>query len=148
MRFLQIEWHNHERLRNAWDIEREEMKQKIAKQEGANKKLKRMNEILDKHIKILEKALKEERAKNKAAFEGDKFLSEEESSKTVTVHKSDANFGKPALDSRSALAPPLASIACRLTLPQLRAKRTRPSSTWTLPPTPKKMVSWRSLGDT
>ncbi|KAI7180907.1 hypothetical protein KC352_g23582, partial [Hortaea werneckii] len=34
MRFLQIEWHAHERARNSWDIERAEMKAKIAKQEG------------------------------------------------------------------------------------------------------------------
>jgi len=29
MRFLQTEWHRHERDRNAWDIERAEMKSRI-----------------------------------------------------------------------------------------------------------------------
>lgn len=81
MRFLQIEWHNHERLRNAWDIEREEMKQKIARQEGINKKLKRMTEVLDKHVKMLETALRTERAKTKAATSGGKHMEEDETAK-------------------------------------------------------------------
>jgi striatin 1/3/4 len=81
MRFLQIEWHNHERLRNAWDIEREEMKQKIARQEGINKKLKRMTEVLDKHVKMLEVALRTERAKAKAAAAGGKLMEEDDTPK-------------------------------------------------------------------
>jgi len=81
MRFLQIEWHNHERLRNAWDIEREEMKQKIARQEGINKKLKRMTEVLDKHVKMLEAALRTERAKTKATATSEKVVEEDETTK-------------------------------------------------------------------
>ena len=44
MRFLQLEWHNHERARNTWDIERAEMRAKIAKLEGENRHSKRINE--------------------------------------------------------------------------------------------------------
>ena len=66
MRFLQMEWHNHERARNAWDIERAEMKAKIAKQEGECRSAKKLNDQLDKQIRMLELALKNERAKNKA----------------------------------------------------------------------------------
>ena len=58
MRFLQLEWHNHERARNAWDIERAEMKAKIAKQEGEVRSAKRLNEQLEKHVKMLENALR------------------------------------------------------------------------------------------
>ena len=64
MRFLQMEWQAHERARNAWDIERAEMKAKIAKQEGDGRKAKKLNEQLDKQIRMLEKALRSERAKN------------------------------------------------------------------------------------
>ncbi|KAM0719457.1 hypothetical protein Q7P37_005362 [Cladosporium fusiforme] len=67
MRFLQIEWHNHERARNAWDIERAEMKAKIAKQEGENRQAKRLNEQLDRQVRMLEMALRNERAKSKGA---------------------------------------------------------------------------------
>ncbi|KAF2811470.1 striatin Pro11 [Mytilinidion resinicola] len=67
MRFLQLEWHNHERARNAWDIERAEMKAKIAKQEGEVRSAKKMNESLNKQIRMLEQALKNERAKKAAA---------------------------------------------------------------------------------
>lgn len=66
MRFLQLEWHNHERARNAWDIERAEMKAKIAKQEGDFRSAKKLNEQLEKQIRMLEQVLKNERAKNKA----------------------------------------------------------------------------------
>lgn len=67
MRFLQIEWHNHERARNAWDIERAEMKAKIAKQEGEGRQAKRLNEQLDRQVRMLEMALRNERAKSKGA---------------------------------------------------------------------------------
>jgi striatin 1/3/4 len=70
MRFLQLEWHNHERARNAWDIERAEMKAKIAKQEGEVRSAKKLNDQLNKHIRMLEKALLNERARSKAAAAG------------------------------------------------------------------------------
>ena len=63
MRFLQLEWHNHERARNAWDIERAEMKAKIAKQEGEVRSAKKLNDQLNKHIRMLELALTNERKK-------------------------------------------------------------------------------------
>ncbi|KAJ6198428.1 striatin Pro11 [Bipolaris maydis] len=69
MRFLQLEWHNHERARNAWDIERAEMKAKIAKQEGEVRSAKKLNDQLNKHIRMLEQALTNER-KNKAHAAG------------------------------------------------------------------------------
>ncbi|KIW09455.1 uncharacterized protein PV09_00335 [Verruconis gallopava] len=72
MRFLQMEWHNHERARNAWEIEREELKQKASKDEGQLNKLRRQVEALEKHVKMLEMALKAERKKSKALAAGDK----------------------------------------------------------------------------
>ncbi|KAF2404292.1 WD40 repeat-like protein [Trichodelitschia bisporula] len=83
MRFLQIEWHNHERARNAWDIERAEMKAKIAKNEGEFIKLKRSNEVLEKHIKMLEKALRDERKKSQTLASGGKPTAEDELQKEV-----------------------------------------------------------------
>ncbi|KAG7008593.1 striatin pro11 [Physcia stellaris] len=66
MRFLQTEWHRHERDRNAWQIERAEMKSRIGKLEGDGRTNKRLQESLGKHVKILENALKKEREKSKA----------------------------------------------------------------------------------
>ncbi|USP75816.1 hypothetical protein yc1106_03090 [Curvularia clavata] len=71
MRFLQLEWHNHERARNAWDIERAEMKAKIAKQEGEVRSAKKLNDQLNKHIRMLEQALTNERKKKADATGGD-----------------------------------------------------------------------------
>ncbi|KAI6786780.1 hypothetical protein KC350_g19054, partial [Hortaea werneckii] len=70
MRFLQIEWHAHERARNSWDIERAEMKAKIAKQEGEVRHAKRINEQLERQVKMLEMVLKNERKKNQSLANG------------------------------------------------------------------------------
>jgi hypothetical protein len=71
MRFLQTEWHKHERDRNAWEIERAEMKSRIGRLEGESKTNKRLHESLGKHVKILESALKKEREKVKALTKGE-----------------------------------------------------------------------------
>jgi Striatin family len=71
MRFLQTEWHRHERDRNAWDIERAEMKSRIGRLEGESKTNKRLHDSLGKHIKILESALKKEREKVKSLTKGE-----------------------------------------------------------------------------
>lgn len=81
MRFLQIEWHNHERARNAWDIERAEMKAKIAKQEGECRQAKRLNEQLERQVKMLEMALRNERAKSKGGKVEEKKGAESEKDK-------------------------------------------------------------------
>jgi striatin 1/3/4 len=69
MRFLQTEWHKHERDRNNWEIERAEMKARIAKLEGENRAEKRLHQVHLARIKILEKALKKERLE-RAVIEG------------------------------------------------------------------------------
>ncbi|MCJ1284342.1 hypothetical protein MMC26_003673 [Xylographa opegraphella] len=66
MRFLQTEWHRHERDRNAWEIERAEMKSRIGKLEGDGRTSKRLQESLGKHVKMLEIVLKKEREKVKS----------------------------------------------------------------------------------
>ena len=70
MRFLQSEWHRHERDRNAWDIERAEMRSRIGKLEGDARTSKHMQESLGKHVKLLETALKKEREKVKQMANG------------------------------------------------------------------------------
>ncbi|KAF9889290.1 hypothetical protein FE257_007398 [Aspergillus nanangensis] len=65
MRFLQTEWHRHERDRNAWEIERAEMKSRIGRLEGDVRTSKRLHESLGKHVRLLEGALKKEREKVK-----------------------------------------------------------------------------------
>ena len=69
MRFLQTEWHKHERDRNSWEIERAEMKARIAKLEGDNRAEKRLHQVHLARIKILERALKKERS-DRALSEG------------------------------------------------------------------------------
>lgn len=78
MRFLQTEWHRHERDRNAWQIERAEMKSRIGKLEGDGRTNKRLQESLGKHVKILENALKKEREKVKTLQAGSKLEEPEE----------------------------------------------------------------------
>ncbi|KAF7900351.1 uncharacterized protein EAF01_007653 [Botrytis porri] len=70
MRFLQTEWHRHERERNAWEIERQEMKSRIAKLEGNTKKLEGSNESLKKFLTMLERVAKDREAQLKAIKSG------------------------------------------------------------------------------
>lgn len=72
MRFLQTEWHRHERDRNAWEIERAEMKSRIGRLEGDARKSKKTQESLGKYIKILETALKKERERTQSLSNGEK----------------------------------------------------------------------------
>jgi striatin 1/3/4 len=92
MRFLQLEWHNHERARNAWDIERAEMKAKIAKQEGEVRSAKKLNDQLNKHIRMLEQALINERAKSKAGAAG-------RDAQTAADEKKDAKGKKGSMNA-------------------------------------------------
>ena len=71
MRFLQTEWHRHERDRNAWEIERAEMKSRIGRLEGESKTHKRLHDSLGKHVKMLESALKREREIVKSLKKGE-----------------------------------------------------------------------------
>ncbi|KAL1964383.1 hypothetical protein VTN77DRAFT_7068 [Rasamsonia byssochlamydoides] len=72
MRFLQTEWHRHERDRNAWEIERAEMKSRIGRLEGDVRTSKRLHESLSKHVRMLELALKKEREKVRILTNGEK----------------------------------------------------------------------------
>jgi hypothetical protein len=96
MRFLQLEWHNHERARNAWDIERAEMKAKIAKQEGEVRSAKKLNDQLNKHIRMLEQALMNERAKAKAGAAGGSAQAAADEKKDAKGKKSGMNAKKRA----------------------------------------------------
>ncbi|KAI9685645.1 MAG: hypothetical protein M1820_010760 [Bogoriella megaspora] len=93
MRFLQLEWHRYERERNAWDIERAEMKIKIAKQEGESRTAKKLNDQLNKQIRMLETTLKRERANKPAATEGQEAAEVE--------HQKDAKGKAPASPNES-----------------------------------------------
>lgn len=78
MRFLQTEWHRHERDRNAWEIEREEMKNRIAILEGETRTSKGIRTSLERHLKLLEIALKKEREKARSASKGEAVDSQKE----------------------------------------------------------------------
>jgi hypothetical protein len=78
MRFLQTEWHRHERDRNAWEIERAEMKAKIAKLEGETRSHKKLQVDLSKRIQMLEIVLKREREKAKSTNLEEKSPKEDE----------------------------------------------------------------------
>lgn len=72
MRFLQTEWHRHERDRNAWEIEKQEMKGRIANLEGAARRADATQKALKKYVAILEAKVKEQSAQLKAAAGGEK----------------------------------------------------------------------------
>lgn len=65
MRFLQTEWHRHERDRNAWEIEKQEMKTRIANLEGSARRADATQKALRRYVQILEAKVKEQRARLK-----------------------------------------------------------------------------------
>lgn len=62
MRFLQTEWHRHERDRNSWEIEKQEMKGRIATLEGQARRSDATQKALRKYVSILEKKVKDQAA--------------------------------------------------------------------------------------
>lgn len=62
MRFLQTEWHRHERDRNAWEIEKQEMRARIANLEGQARRADATQKALKRYVSILEKKVKEQSA--------------------------------------------------------------------------------------
>ncbi|KAI0505312.1 stalk rot protein [Xylaria bambusicola] len=67
MRFLQTEWHRHERDRNSWEIERQEMKGRIAALEGAARRGDATQKALRRYVQILEKKIKDQTTQLEAA---------------------------------------------------------------------------------
>ncbi|UKZ81931.1 hypothetical protein TrVFT333_009709 [Trichoderma virens FT-333] len=65
MRFLQTEWHRHERDRNAWEIEKQEMKGRIANLEGQARRADATQKALKKYVSILERKIKDQAAQLK-----------------------------------------------------------------------------------
>lgn len=91
MRFLQTEWHRHERDRNAWEIERAEMKSRIGRLEGELRTSKRLQESLGKHVRLMEAALKKEREKVKKLSNQEKI---EEQTDPKEIARESVNFLK------------------------------------------------------
>ena len=67
MRFLQTEWHRHERDRNAWEIEKQEMRGRIANLEGQARRADATQKALRKYVSILERKVKEQSAQLKGS---------------------------------------------------------------------------------
>lgn len=66
MRFLQSEWHRHERDRNSWEIEKQEMKGRIANLEGQARRADATQKALRKYVSILERKVKDQATQLKA----------------------------------------------------------------------------------
>lgn len=70
MRFLQLEWHRHERERNAWEIEKAELKQRLAKLEGEHRSSRKLEESSNLRVRMLERAVLNERKRVKLESNG------------------------------------------------------------------------------
>ncbi|WFD34577.1 1,2-dihydroxy-3-keto-5-methylthiopentene dioxygenase [Malassezia cuniculi] len=63
LHYLQSEWRRYERDRNAWEIERAELRARIALLEGERRGIEHVRTDLLRRIKMLEYALRQERSK-------------------------------------------------------------------------------------
>ncbi|KAG0254932.1 hypothetical protein BG011_005421 [Mortierella polycephala] len=75
MQFLQSEWRRFERDRNEWDIEKAEMKARIAFLEGEKRGVDNTKIDLMKRVKMLEYALRQERSKYLEGKDGNNAVS-------------------------------------------------------------------------
>ena len=67
MRFLQTEWHRHERDRNSWEIEKQEMRGRIANLEGQARRADATQKALRKYVSILERKVKDQSSQLKGS---------------------------------------------------------------------------------
>lgn len=125
MRFLQTEWHRHERERNAWQIERAEMKSRIGKLEGDGRTNKRLRESMDKHIRLLEHALKNEREKAKSPQSGSQTEGKKEESQAAKQNVRPMSKGRHilALSNHLWLTEPAIPRKTPQLLPRPRTRR-------------------------
>lgn len=83
MRFLQTEWHRHERDRNAWEIEKQEMRGRIANLEGQVRRADATQKALRKYVAILERKVKDQavQLKGPAAVEAEEAAKNDRAAK-------------------------------------------------------------------
>jgi striatin 1/3/4 len=87
MRFLQTEWHRHERERNAWEIDKQEMKGRIANLEGQARRADATQKALKKYVSILERKVKEQAIQLKGADAAQAADAEQETRATKIQEK-------------------------------------------------------------
>ncbi|KAL5089649.1 pro11 protein [Trichoderma cf. simile WF8] len=88
MRFLQTEWHRHERDRNAWEIEKQEMKGRIANLEGQARRADATQKALKKYVSILERKIKDQAAQLKGtAVAEDADLAKKEKDRAAKIQE-------------------------------------------------------------
>ncbi|KAG0351051.1 hypothetical protein BG005_009466 [Podila minutissima] len=98
LQFLQSEWRRFERDRNEWDIEKAEMKARIAFLEGEKRGVDNTKLDLMKRVKMLEYALRQERSKY---VEGNTSAAP---TKTTTPSQISPNVGVTDSESRNETA--------------------------------------------
>jgi len=87
LHFLQSEWRRYERDRNEWEIERAEMKARIALLEGERRGIETMKINLMRRVKMLEFALRQERSKYLAGISSKQPLTRESSTVSTTANE-------------------------------------------------------------
>jgi len=87
LHFLQSEWRRYERDRNEWEIERAEMKARIALLEGERRGIENMKTDLMRRVKMLEFALKQERSRYLANVPPSQFPMKESSNVSTPANE-------------------------------------------------------------
>ncbi|KAF9278209.1 hypothetical protein BGZ68_008705 [Mortierella alpina] len=93
LQFLQSEWRRFERDRNEWDIEKAEMKARIAFLEGEKRGVDNAKMDLMKRVKMLEYALRQERGKYLESKDGSAVNAQVSSAQAPSVTPTDGTPG-------------------------------------------------------
>ncbi|CAG8492059.1 3591_t:CDS:2 [Acaulospora colombiana] len=99
--FLQSEWRRFERDRNEWEIERAEMKARIALLEGERRGIEKIKMDLMKRVKMLEFALRKERSKYLAGIVSSPSLTKESTTVSAPTNEEGRESAQPSGQSTS-----------------------------------------------
>ncbi|RDX42686.1 WD40 repeat-like protein [Lentinus brumalis] len=114
LHFLQTEWRRYERDRNEWEIERAEMRARIALLEGERRSFDNVKLDLMRRIKMLEYALRVERSKQLAQPSAQSVppakLAALQSQGALASQKDDASSGSSPRSEDSPLPPDRMSV--------------------------------------
>ncbi|WFD00473.1 1,2-dihydroxy-3-keto-5-methylthiopentene dioxygenase [Malassezia yamatoensis] len=120
LHFLQSEWRRYERDRNAWAIERAELRARIALLEGEKRGVENVKNDFLRRIKMLEYALRQERFKthaNPPNSQGNAKTQSTTSPTTNTPQNEESGLVSSAVDPQRSNKPPNAPAFSQVRLP-------------------------------
>uniref|UniRef100_A0A8C1IKQ6 Striatin, calmodulin binding protein 4 n=1 Tax=Cyprinus carpio TaxID=7962 RepID=A0A8C1IKQ6_CYPCA len=125
LHFIQYEWSRFQAEKYRWEAERDELRAQVAFLQGERKGQENMKQDLVRRIKMLEYALKQERAKHQKLKSGTDQTSGEKKPETEAEPNSEPTNQMPWKEGRQLLRKYLEEVGYSDTILDMRSKRIR-----------------------